>query len=290
LEGGEVVEKGDRRFTIPPHQAVLVVDARAVRGSTKEHRLEVTRPGDAHSHRLFQLDREVLEIGSGEPGFSVRSNGFTGPLPNISVPDELHDIRWVPPLDKCAQGPIPFDEHLLDLDTLRPLNRLAAVVRLDRGRLETTDVHRDDHDQPLPFEFQSSSGIHRQALARTFRLRVPVEQDEATLILTDADGNDRSLVVGRHEGCLPNEEGEPVVELEVFNRELERVLGLEMPPNLLLQAAQQEDTDFVIFYRLSPRWNALSPDDMALPRRGGPGGGGGSARPCEPPQYTGFGG
>ena len=294
LEGGETIEKGNRRFSIPPHQAVLLVDARAVKpGSTKERLLELSRPGDAHSRLLYRLNREVLEIASGKPGFSVRSSGFTKELPEVSIADELHDIRWVPPLDECAQGPIPLDRSLLNLETLRPSNRLAGVVRLDRGVLETTDVHRDDDKKPLPFEFRKGSAtgevLHRQALAKTFRLRVPVEQDQARLILTDSNGNESSLVVGRYETCPTNEKGEPYVEVEVFNRELERVMGFEIPPNLAAEAEKHGDTDFVIFYCLSPKWEKLEAGDVALPHRGGPGGGGGASRPCEPPQYTGFG-
>lgn len=292
LEGGETIEKGNRRFSIPPHQAVLLADARAVKpGSTKERFLELARPGDAHSRLLYRLDREVLEIASGKPGFSVRSGNFNKTLPDISIAGELHDIRWVPPLDECAQGPIPFDKGLLNQETLRPSDRLAGVVRLDRGVLETTDVHRDDDQKPLPFEFRKASGtlLHQQALAKTFRLRVPVEQDEARLILTDSKGNESSLVVGGYKDCPTNEKGEQCVEVEVFNRELERVMGFEIPPNLAAEAEKHGDTDFVIFYRLSSMWEKLDADDVALPRRGGPGGGGGASRPCEPPQYTGFG-
>lgn len=292
LGGGEILEKGNRRFSIPPHQAVFLADARAVRpASTKERFLELTRPGDAHSHFLYRLNREVLEISSGTAGFSVRSGNFDKTLPDVDIADELHDIRWVPPLDKCAQGPVPFDKSLLNLETLRPSQRLAGVVRLDRGVLETTDVHRDDDAQALPFEFPKVNGgpPHQQALAKTFRLRVPVDQDEARLILTDSHGNESTLIVGGYTDCPTNEKGEQRVEVEIFNRELERVMGFEVPPNLAAEADDHGDTDFVIFYCLSPMWAKLDDDDVALPRRGGPGGGGGASRPCEPPQYTGFG-
>ncbi|MEA2560538.1 MAG: hypothetical protein QOH06_2042 [Acidobacteriota bacterium] len=291
LERGATIQKADRRFSIPPHQAVLMADSRAVRpNSTKDARLQLTQPVGGQSDLLFQLDREILEIDSGAaPAFAVRSNGLLGELPNVGNPDELHDIKWVPAIDRCAVGGVPLHRDLLDQDTLRPSNSLAGVVRLDRGTLETTDVHRDVNNHPVPYEFRRSSNagdiLFQQALARSFRLRVPVEQEQTMLTLTDSNGDRKQLVVGTYDGCPTNESGERVIEVRVFNRELEQILGFGVPPG----SPTQGDTDFVIFYRLSPVWNAMGPDDVALPYRGGTGGGG-SARPCEPPVYPGFGG
>jgi hypothetical protein len=297
LRKGELLklEKGKREFSIAPHQAVLLANARAVReeSTTKLVRLRIrdprTEPDDKQSDLLFQLDREVVKIATGAPGLQVRSSAPPAlEIPDVGNPDQLHDIKWVPPIDECNDGGVPFDRSLFDPEKLTPDKRLAAVVLLDRGRLETTDVHRGSKNKPVPYEFRKTSPEgplrFRQALSTEFRLRVRVDGDEARLELTDHGGNKKQLVVKPYLGCPTNEDNEPYVEVKVYNRELEEILGLAVDPNL----PERGDTDFVIFYRLSPVWNGLSDDDVALPYRKGEGGGG-RTKPCEPPIYPGVG-
>jgi hypothetical protein len=322
LEKGETLEKGKtleekRHFAIRPHQAVLVTKARAVQpSSTKKARLRIWSskqdgkqdeqdlsfqlnqkdlPED-ESELLFQLDREILKIDSGNPGLKLRSSGTTKEVPDVKNPDELHDIRWVPPIDECAKGSVPFNKSYVDPDNLRPDERVAGVVLLDRGRLETTDVHRKLNGDPVPYEFRKrpANGAdpdpepHRQALATGFRLRVTVDKETASLVLKDHKGNPKHLVVGPYTDCPKNEDGEPIVEVKVFNREMDQILGLGVAFDLPAGEEDPGDTDFVIFYRLSSKWDSIGPNDVALPFRKG-NGGGGDRRPCEPPTYPGFG-
>lgn len=294
LEKGELLKKGGRQFSIAPHQAVLMAKARAVRegATTKKARLRFRHPGtdpkDDQSDLLFPLNREVLEITSGTSGLRVRSTALVAEAPDINIPDQIHDIKWLPPIDKCADGGVPFDRRFVNPVKPLPTNRLAGVVRLDRGILETTDVHRGLQNKPVLYEFRrgSNDGTLRfqQALANSFRLRVRVDGFEARLNLTDRQGNVKVLSVGPYPDCPKNEDGEPFVEVKVFNRELEEILGMAVDPNL----PEQGDTDFVIFYRLSPVWKSLDANDIALPYRQG-GGGGGRTKPCEPSMYPGVG-
>lgn len=295
LKKGEIIKKGNREFSIAPHQAALVVNARAVRegDTTKKPRLRFRNPGtepkDDQSSLLYPLNREVLEVASGNTGLHVRSTTQVANAPDVNIPDQLHDIKWLPPIDECDDGGVPLDRRFVNPVKPLPTNRLAGVARLDRGVLETADVHRGLGQQPVLYEFRKGSKTgplrFEQALANTFRLRIPVDGFEASLNLTDRQKNVKVLSVGPYPDCPKNEEGVPYVEVKVVNRELEEILGMGVDPNL----PQQGDTDFVIFYRLSPVWANLSADDVALPYRKG-GGGGGRSKPCEPPTYPGLGG
>ena len=65
LERGATAQKEDRTFVIQPHQPVLLADSRAVRpGTTRHARLQLTQPGGGPSDLLYQLDRELVEIGA----------------------------------------------------------------------------------------------------------------------------------------------------------------------------------------------------------------------------------
>jgi hypothetical protein len=127
----------------------------------------------------------------------------------------------------------------------------------------------------------------QQALAQGFHLRVRVQEEKASLILTDHLGNKTRLVVGAYPGCPVNENNEPIVEVKVFNLELEEILGLGGAPKT--PDTTRGDTDFVIFYKLSPAWDKLDIKDLVIPYNASDGGGG-SNKPCEPPQYPGIGG
>lgn len=282
LATGETLTKGDRTFTIQPHQAVLMANALAVRNSTtKRARLRIEDSENGRSDALFQLEHEALTIDSGTPGL-LRSNGATGTVP--LQPHELHDMKWVPPIH------VSFDRSLLDPVTLQPEDALAGVVLLDRGTLETVDVHRKlGTNEPVSFQFRRGDGtpVWEQALANGFRLRVPVDQDEATLVLTDENGDPKRLVVGVYEGCPRNGQNVPIVEVQVFNRELEHILGFGAP-DLAEVEADLADTDFALFYSLSPEWGGLSANDLVLPYNT-QGGGGADRKPCEPPTFSGFG-
>jgi hypothetical protein len=114
-----------------------------------------------------------------------------------------------------------------------------------------------------------------------------VLEETASLILTDHLGNETSLVVGAYPGCGVNENNEPLVEVKIFNEELEEILGLGTASKT--PDPTKGDTDFVIFYKLSPAWATLDISDLVLPYLDSKGGGG-SSKPCEPPQYPGMGG
>ena len=285
LRNGHYLEKGNRKFSIAPHQPVLVVDERAVRPAKSEEekkprlRFGDLRNGAKGDRLLFELDRELVEIQSGVKGLQVNEANLAKKAAPQS-PDELHDIKWVPPIDECVTGGLPFDRKLLGEDD-RPTDRLAGVVRLDRGLLEVTDVHRDTKKKPALYDFQGPADKKprfTQAIATSFRLRVPVDDDQAVLVFTDVDGEEKRLVVGPYE--------EKPVEIEVFNLELEKILRLAGGATDA-GTTEMGDTDFAIFYELSPRWKDLIPNELALPYLVKPGGGG-SGRPCEPPKFAGM--
>lgn len=284
--------KEKQSVSIAPHQAVLSVNAQAIRpGTTKDVRLRFRDPKkaskDEQSELLFELNREVLKIGSGTQGLQVLSNNPLDDIPK--TPDQRKDLKWVPPIDKCHDEGVPFKSSLIDPVTLRPDGSLACVVRLDRGLLEVNDVYQGNDKLPVHYEFRKASAKQgdarlRQALAKGFRLGVNVGGDTARLILTDHKGNDRQIVVGPVAGAS-------LVEVKVFNQEMEAILGFgadsgntdpvdpELPP--------LGDTDFAVFYWLSPIWDTLTIDDLVLPYLAS-GGGGGSPKPCEPPVFPGI--
>lgn len=317
LKGGDHLQlpKGGQEFSIAPHQALLMANAQAVRlreneGTTKPIRLQLrdpkSAPNDEQSDLLFEINREVLEIGSGLKGLQVKSGTVAKETPNLQAPDQLHDIKWVPPINACLTTGVPLNRNLFDPNSLRPSSSLAGVVRLDRGVLETIGVHeglnKAKQVAPVPYEFRriTSKGAPkgepevkpplRQALAKGFRLRVRVQEEEASLILTDHLGNETRLVVGAYKGCPVNEDGEPIVEVKVFNQELEDILGFATAPQTSDEAkVDTGDTDFVIFYKLSPVWKTPNIKDLVIPYNAS-NGGGGSNKPCEPPQFPGIGG
>jgi hypothetical protein len=298
LEKGRPIKRGNKSFSIPPHQAVMVMNVQAKKaGTTKRERLWFRDAAAENS--LFQLNREVLEIDpgthSGGPGLRVRSNNPTD-QDLAQNPDHQHDIKWVVPINDCHNNGVPFKSGLINPTTLRPSNSLAGVVRLDQGRLESREVFRGNlAAQPSFYQFRKISSPpgtfrFRQPLAKGFRLRVSVAGDTAGLTLTDNSGNRKRLVVGPYPGC-PVEEGVAIVEVKIFNQELEDIMGFGPNPNDPVDASlvRQGDTDFVIFYSLSPLWGTFNtnPNDLVLPYLEDEGGGG-SAKPCEPPVFPGM--
>lgn len=301
LQGGDYLSKGNRNFTIAPHQAVLLANDQAVRTgkTTKPVRLQFrdpsSAPNGAHSDLLFQISREVVEINSGTPGLQVRSDVKDGAeTPELDQPNQLQDIKWVPSIDKCRDAGVPFNRKLLDLKTLRPIDdSLAGVVRLDRGFLETSGIHLGSDDKgnvkAASYEFRQGSSKgkvrFRQPLAKGFQLRLEVPDETASLTFRDKLGNETFVVVGAYAGCPVNEKNELLVEVRVFNLELEEILGLGAPPKV--PRPELGDEDFVIFYKLSSAWEDLTAKDLVLPYLADKEGGG-SAKLCEPPQYPGM--
>jgi hypothetical protein len=299
--GKRLVLKDKQSVSVAPHQALLLVNAQAIRpGTTKDVRLRFRDPqktsDDKNSELLYELDRELLEIGSGAAQkLEVRSQNLPGEVPEI--PDQYHDIKWVPPIDKCHDDGVPLKKNLFDPQTLRPQGALACVVRLDRGKLEVNDVYQGQNEKkqlkPVHYEFRKAvpkpdSVRLRQALAKGFRLRVNVGDDSAQLLLTDHKGNPKKIIVGPYKDC-PMVDGVPLIEVKIFNQEMEEVFGFVNPSNIAPfdpNLPPLGDTDFAIFYWLSPVWDTLTIDDLVLPYLASEGGGG-SPKPCEPPIFPG---
>ena len=285
----------DPKISIAPHQAALVVNAQAVKGTpTKKARLQFRDPNkatDAESDLLFLLNREAVEIevSTSPDPFEARSDALVGDpiVPAQNDPTQLHNLKWLPQIDRGfpdLQGGVPFNRKLFDPDTLIPTSsRLAAVVRLNQGTLETSEVYRNAEDNlPVSYEFRRLSGekVFEQALASSFRLRVKVQDETAKLVLTNPNIPDpQHLVVGPYSGS----EEKDVVEIKVYNRELEEILGFG---DNFLREEEVPDHDFLIFYELSSVWSTLKAADLVAPQGGK--GGGGRSKPCEPPAYAGW--
>jgi hypothetical protein len=297
LQEGSPLKLGKKSFPIVPHQPVVVVNAKAKKqGTTKQERLRFkdTRSSSSDEYIIFQLDREVLEIDPGThsegPGLQVRSNNPTNQALLQNPDHHRHDIKWVPSINACHNKGVSFKKSLINSVTLRPSATLAGVVRLNQGQLEVNEVFRgNDAAKPAFYEFRKITSPpgkfrFRQALAKGFRLRVNVAGNTAGLTLKDDSGNPKRLIVGPYDDVS-------VVEVKIFNQELEEILGFGAGPTAHVDPSLvgKGDTDFAIFYALSPIWNTLdaNPNDLVLPYLADSGGGG-SAKPCEPPVFPGI--
>jgi hypothetical protein len=205
LKGGDILQlptegPNGRSFPIAPHQAMLRVNEQAVKvGTTKPTFLRrFPSPQDNSSYLFFSLDQELLEVDSGVPGLQLAPASQAADFPNLQVPDQVHDLKWVPPMDECLNIPVRFNKQLLNPQTLLPSRSLAGIVKLDRGLLETRDVHKGtDHESntvPVPYKFRKiNDGTlrFRRALADGFHARNIMVEGNATLSLKDHQGNQK---------------------------------------------------------------------------------------------------
>ena len=149
---------------------------------------------------------------------------------------------------------------------------------LDRGRLGARDVLREGDNEKSSYVFktgyEAEPVLPESPMADGVFLKVPIEDETASIILGDRHGDDHELIIDPKDASS--------VTVRVYNQELEDILGFPTAP----VPAKLGDIDFATFYLMSSGWADLAGQPLPIPFRVSTGGGG-KNRPCRNPQYDG---
>ncbi len=297
LEGG--FEHGRLPARIPPHLPCVTVPSKyrlpppeiepACR--TADWVLDYELLGE-EKRQMFQFDRERLTVsfsgsGSGARGFPSDLDPQLHASPSVAGAPSATDLAWVPSLKHTGiTGADQFNAALVTADFVPVIdegfNRLVGTVLLDSGELSTTGVVEAANGQDAVFDFFPASDPNTtrfsQAMFRRMVWTAPATGEGVELVFTEGDGEFQTR------RCLPLRPRDGRIELDVYNRELEDILGLGFG---MESADGITDPDFAVSYWMSHAWGMLGAGAAVIPRSP-PLGHGGSGEACKVARFEGI--